>query len=137
MAGLSRSPEKSVKTHRNHFLTFVVLVTVLSVGYVGYCFVSLFGEPPLDFAADVEMPARDSIAGWYHKSDSFQHPLDFESLRYAIFHPRSPFLYRPVVSNGGLGGEGSIMLSFMGQVAVFNEVRGRWEVGFEDTAKAD
>lgn len=111
-------------------------MSVLGTGYVGYCFVSLFGKPPLEFADDVEMRARDSVASWYHNSDSFQHPLDLESLMFAIFHPRSQFLYRPIVSNEGLGGERSIMLSFMGQVAVFNEVRGKWEVGFEDTAQA-
>jgi hypothetical protein len=125
-----------MKRHRKHILASVILMAVLSVGYVGYCIASLAGEPPLEFADDVEMPARDSIAGWYHKSDSFRHPLDFESLTFAVFHPRSPFLYRPLVSNGGLGGEGSIMLSFMGQVAVFNEVRGKWEVGSKDTAQA-
>ena len=111
-------------------------MAVVGTGYVGYCFVSLLGKPPLEFAADVEMPARASIAGWYHQSDSFHHPLDFDALIFATSHPQSPFLYHPMVSNNGLGGEGSIMLSFGGHVAVFNEVRGKWEVGFEDTAQA-
>jgi hypothetical protein len=95
--------------------------------YVALCVWSLHGHPPLSFADDLDLVARISISDWYEKKvDLPRDELDIETVVYAIIHPRNPFLYRPSVSYGGLGGEGTIMVSYMNYVAIFVEQDGRW-----------
>lgn len=119
-----------MKEHRKHILSFVAVMSILGVGYVGYCINSLRGKQPLEFDADVDTLTQEAISDWYSTSDFFYRSPDLKALLYSLSHPQSPFLDHPKVSVGGLGGEGSIMISFSHQVAVFNEVNGKWAVGY-------
>ena len=103
--------------------------------YVGLCVWSLHGRPPLSFTDDLDLDARTSILDWYQrKVDLPRAALDIETVVYAITHPRNPFLYRPSVSYGGLGGEGTIMVSYLNYVAIFIEQDESWIFLRDETA---
>lgn len=112
-----------------------LLLAAFVVVYACICMWRLDHRPPLEFAADLESSARISITEWYEATHDFPtETLDLSAVFYAIGHPRHPHRYRPSVSYGGLGGEGTIQVSYRNYVALFTEKDGRWEFLVDETA---
>jgi hypothetical protein len=116
-------PEIPMKTLRIILVALVVCVAV----YARMCVWILRGRPPLDFEEGVGAGARSSILEWYETTERVpRRGLDVASVFHAMGNPRSPFRFRPRVSLGGPGGDGSVVVSYLGYVAVFAEQDGGW-----------
>jgi hypothetical protein len=89
-------------------------------------------KPPLQFDEFVDLRAQSAITNWYQESSKVPgHPIDLGSVFFALVHPDAPFRFHPGVSLDGLGGRGSLTLSFGPYVAVFRDeeagVRFDWD----------
>jgi len=97
------------------------IVFALTCGvYAAYCLRAFFIKPSLEFGEFIDPAERKVISDWYARTDIIP-PLrmDVGSIAFALTHPYSPNPYRPLVSEGGLGGEGSIQLSYGERIAIF------------------
>ncbi len=111
---------------RNKALPLGIAFAFLCASYVGYCLRAFLVKPPLQFGEFIDPSERKIISDWYDDSSEIRPKIvDFESVIYALSHPYLPNPYRPFVSLGGLGGEGSIQFSYEDAVAIFVEQEGK------------
>jgi len=99
----------------------VAIVAVLvATCYLVWCLRVFWTRPPLDFIDLADEAEQEVVSEWYRSTSRVaREPWSRESFWHAIFHPLAPHQFRPSVTEGGLGGEGTVMLSYSGSVAIF------------------
>jgi hypothetical protein len=120
------------KNRRKYRVVFFVLAFAL---YCGFCLRFVIVKPPIQFDELVDLPAQNAITDWYEKTSRVPgHPIDLNSVLYALGHPADPFRFHPGVSLDGLGGKGSLNLSFGPYVAVFRDEEAGVRFDWDDSA---
>lgn len=120
---------------RNQALSLGLIFLLIFGTYVGYCLQAFFVKPPLDFGELINSNEQEVIYDWYRKTSEISStPFNFRTLTYALSHPHSPHLYHPSVTLGGLGGEGSIQVSFGNYVAIFSGEESGLHFEYDDHA---
>ena len=96
------------------------IATLLITFYIAWCLSAFWTKPPLDFVDLPNERDRQAISEWYRSTSTIpRQPWGLESLMYAMVHPLAPHRFRPCVTEDGLGGEGSVMVSYDGFVGIF------------------
>jgi hypothetical protein len=96
------------------------IATLLIALYVVGCLRAFWSRPPLDFIDLPDEVDRQAVWKWYRAASQVpRQPWSVESFFHAISHPLAPHQFRPSVTEGGLGGEGSVMVSYYGFVGIF------------------
>lgn len=123
----------SIKRNRRSYNAGLIMLACFLYG--GFCLRFMIVKPPLQFGEFVDLRAQNAITNWYHKSSRVpRHPIDIGSVLYALAHPADPFRFHPGVSLDGLGGSGSLMLSFGPYVAVFRDEEAGVRFDWDDSA---
>jgi len=113
------------------------IATLLIVLYLVWCLRAFWTRPPLVFVDLPDEADRQAVSEWYRATSQIpRQPWSVESFFHAISHPLASHQYHPTVTEGGLGGEGSVMLSYFGSVAVFTRTGtgGALEFSWQDSA---
>jgi hypothetical protein len=99
----------------------IATITALLVTfYMVWCLSAFWTKPPSDFAGLPDETDRQSISEWYRSTSGIpRQSWSLESLRHAMTHPLAPHRFRPCVTENGLGGEGSVMVSYGGYIGIF------------------
>ena len=101
-------------------IMFGSVLALACVLYCGFCLRAFLVKPPLEFGEFIGAHEQTIISDWYRTASTIPNqPIDFDSVFFAITHPQAPSLYRPLVTYGGLGGNGSVQLTFCSYVAIF------------------
>jgi len=117
----------------------VAIVTSLLIAlYLLWCLRVFWTRPPLDFIDLADEAEQEVVSEWYRSTSRVaREPWSLESFWHAIFHPLAPHQFRPSVTEGGLGGEGTVMLSYSGSVAVFTRTGSGGALEFSWVEMAD
>jgi hypothetical protein len=88
--------------------------------YLVWCLRAFWTPPPLDFIDLPDEADRQVVSGWYRSAFRIsRQPWDLESLGHALAHPLAPHRFHPSVTEGGLGGKESVMVSYCGFIGIF------------------
>ena len=115
----------------------VGLCFVLSLGsYCGYCLRPFVGKPPIEFGEFIGDADKAVLTEWYQNSSRVPGlKFDWQEFKYALRHPLAPGRFAALATCGGLGGEGTVMVSFTGYIAIFRT--GEHGLEFEKEERAN
>lgn len=114
------STAKNMKHHRA--FTFSLIIALLCILYIGFCFRVFLIKPSLRFWGSFETNEKQIISDWYTKNNSIPvRRVDLNTAIEALYNPFSPIAGHPIVVSYEKNGERSIYLGWQDSVAIFTK----------------